>query len=234
MLPAMLPDRFAATRAALHAVAEHVLCAARHRVTGRIGLRVTPGGFGTPPFGDDEAVRVDVVELVHRRGTDERRAALKTLGAAAAFVGVPLGAPREVFTPSTDPDPDAPLDVDAGAARALAGWYEFSNARLVELRDAFETQRPSEIQLWPEHFDVALDLGDADAGTRANFGASPGDGAIAEPYLYIGPWDAARRTGVLGGFPFGAARTYGELRHEPDPVAAARRFLRDGAEALFA
>lgn len=234
MLPAMLPGRFASTRAALHAVAEHVLCVARHRATGRIGLRVTPGGFGTPPFGDDEEVRVDVVELVHRRGADERRTALTTLGTAAAFVGVPLGAPRELFTPSTDADPDAPLDVDPGAARALADWYEFSNARLVELRDDCAAHRPSEIQLWPEHFDVALDLGDADAGTRANFGASPGDAAIAEPYLYVGPWDAARRTGVLGGYPFGTARTYGELRQEPDPIAAARRFLRVAAEALLA
>ena len=43
-------------------------------------------------------------------------------------------------------------------------------------------------------------LGDADAGTRANFGASPGDASIPEPYLYVGPWDEARRTG------FGAVR----------------------------
>ena len=53
--PVLVPiadlDAFIATRASLHTLAEHVLAPARHRVTGRIGLRATEGGFGAPPFG---------------------------------------------------------------------------------------------------------------------------------------------------------------------------------------
>ena len=36
-----------------HALAEHVVAAALYAETGRIGLRVGPGGFSTPPFGDE-------------------------------------------------------------------------------------------------------------------------------------------------------------------------------------
>ena len=58
------------------------------------------------------------------------------------------------------------------------------------------TQPSSSSQLWPEHFDLACEIGDADAGTRANYGASPGDAAIPEPYLYVGP--VGRRAGAPG------------------------------------
>src|SRR5262245_10681805 len=44
---------YAATRAELHRVAAHVIARRRFVVTERFGLRVTPGGFGTPLFGDD-------------------------------------------------------------------------------------------------------------------------------------------------------------------------------------
>jgi hypothetical protein len=41
------------TLESLHALAEHVVAAALYAETGRIGLRVAPGGFSTPPFNDD-------------------------------------------------------------------------------------------------------------------------------------------------------------------------------------
>jgi hypothetical protein len=88
------------------------------------------------------------------------------------------------------------------------------------------------VQLWPEHFDLSTDFGDAGAGTRANYGASPGDDRIPEPYLYAGPWDVARRTGVFAAHPFGAALTYGELLAAGDPEGAAREFFRDAAALL--
>ena len=50
------------TRLALQSLAEHVLSAARHRATGRIGLRAAPGGFATPPFPSDHGDRVLAVE----------------------------------------------------------------------------------------------------------------------------------------------------------------------------
>ena len=44
--------------------------------------------------------------------------------------------------------------------------------------------------LWPEHFDIAIDLGSESAGKRATIGASPGDESHPEPYLYVTPWTA--------------------------------------------
>ncbi len=63
------------TREALHTIAEHVLAPARYAVTGRIGLRATPGGFGTPPFpgsGGERQLLVRDTMLVDRHGEDEQ------------------------------------------------------------------------------------------------------------------------------------------------------------------
>src|SRR5947208_15630640 len=111
-----LPPAFGATREALHALGEHVLAAARYRVDGHLGLVPTPGGFGTPTFGDGERVRVDGVELVHERPGTSTRVRITTVGAAAQFVGIPPGAPAEVYAPATACTPDAPLSVDPDAA----------------------------------------------------------------------------------------------------------------------
>jgi len=220
---APLPPTFATTRDALHAVAEHVLAAALHRATGRIGLRATPGGFGTPPFGErDEVVRIEASLLVHSVGGDERRAPITSLGAAAAFVGVPVGAPA-LYPPATPADPDRPLAVDTPAAIALARWYASAAGLLEELRNNYGAERPT---LWPEHFDLATTIGEA------TYGASPGDETITEPYLYVGPWDEAHRTGIFGRYPWGAAITYSELLASDDPRAAGCEFFANTAEAL--
>jgi hypothetical protein len=173
-----LPPGFGATREGLHALAEHVLAPARYRVDGHIGLVPSPGGFGTPTFGDGEKVRIEGIELVHERPGSTRRVAITTLGDAAQFVGVPLGAPTEVYKPATAAVPDTSLAIDADAARALAVWIDFASGVLHELRESYAGHTPSAIQLWPEHFDLGCDFGNADGGTRANYGASPGDGAI--------------------------------------------------------
>ena len=67
-----LPDGFIATRLAMHRVAEEQMKPAREAVTGRFGLRATPGGFGTPPFGDVEEWHVEGTELVVRRAPRRR------------------------------------------------------------------------------------------------------------------------------------------------------------------
>ena len=226
MLPE-LPSPFATTRDALHALAEQVLAAAYFHATGHIGLRPTPRGFGTPVFGDHERVRVDGTALVHERAGAERRIEITTLRDAAGFVGVPLGAPK-VYPPATALDPDAPLAVDHDAALALGDWYALSAVLLHDLGKEHSEQPASELQIWPEHFDLACEIGSADAGARANYGASPGDDAIPEPYLYVGPWNPDRRTGMLAAYPFGAALTYDELRHGPEPDGdVGRQFFED-------
>lgn len=86
---------------------------------------------------------------------------------------------------------------------------------------------PSRVQLWPEHFDVAVDLGPE--GNRANFGGSPGDSAHPEPYLYVGPWDRPEREGDYWNEPFGASLSYGAIKEGADPLD----FLRRGKEMVL-
>ena len=222
MLPP-LPPAYDATRDALHAVAEQVVAAAYWHATTHIGLRPTPRGFGTPVFGAGERVRVDATALVHEQAGATRRHELTTLTAAAAFIGVPLGAPT-VYPAATHLAPDAPLAVDRDGALALADWYALSAALLKDLRAAHPELSSSEVQIWPEHFDLACEVGDEGTGSRANYGASPGDQDIAEPYLYVGPHDQARHTGQFSRCAFGAAVTYSELRRAPEAGGAGRQF----------
>ena len=72
---AVLPAEFAATRLALHELAERTISPARAAVNGKIGLRWTLGGFGTPFFGPDEQLRVEHGALIHQRGDQATRAA---------------------------------------------------------------------------------------------------------------------------------------------------------------
>jgi hypothetical protein len=199
-----LDQQLVATRESLHALAEHVLCAARYHATGRIGLQVVPGGFATPPFGDDDrTVGVDRTDLVLRAGDQVRRAPITTLRAAGQLAGVEPGAPADVFKPTTPCDLDAPLRVDAAAARRLAGWYALGDEALRRLARELAEDPPSDVTLWPEHFDVGLRAG------GVGYGASPGDAQVAEPYLYVVPPAGLDAAG--DGFwnrRFGAARTW--------------------------
>jgi len=226
-----LPPAFAATRDALHALAEHVVSAAFFHATTHIGLRPAPRGFGTPIFGDRERVRVDGTGLVHERAGAEQRAEITTLRDAATFVGIPLGAPP-VYTAATALDPDTPLAIDHDAALALADWYALGAALLQDLKAEHADQPSSESQIWPEHFDLACEIGSADAGIRAGYGASPGDALIPQPYLYVGPWKAERHIGILAQYPFGAALTYDEMRHVVEAGAAGRKFFEDAIALL--
>lgn len=212
-----LPDTFVATRNGLHALAEHVLSPVRYLEEGRIGLRPTPGGFGTPMLGGDRQVRVSGNLLIDREGDEERRDDITTLADAAALVRVPIGAPDEVYSPTTDADPHRPLNVDRKASTVLGEWILFGATVLQQIRVAAAPEdTPSMTQLWPEHFDLAIDLGPD--GRRVNVGFSPGDAGHPEPYLYVGPW------GEWGGDPiwnepFGASLSYADLRAGADPLA---------------
>lgn len=98
-------------------------------------------------------------------------------------------------------------------------------AVLEQLRDeASGADDPSRVQLWPEHFDVAVVLGPD--GARANYGGSPGDDDHPEPYLYVGPWEP--RTGSFWNEPFGASLPYRALLDGADALA----FLREGRGRL--
>jgi hypothetical protein len=197
------PDVLASTRRGLHAVAEHVLAAALHRATGRIGLRATPGGFGTPVFDAPDGlrqVRVDRLDLVVVTGSDERREPLTTVGAAAAAVGVEPGAPADVYTPTTPLDPDRPLVLDGTAAIGLAQLFATVDRALGRLVAIAASDDPPAAQLWPEHFDLAVTV------HEVNYGGSPGDDQHPLPYLYVGPWSPPTPDGAFWNEPFGASR----------------------------
>jgi hypothetical protein len=224
-----LTDAFAGTRGALHALAEHVVAPARHRANGKIGLRFTRGGFGTPYFGADRQVRIEDGDLVVVEGPEVRRSPVTTLADAAARAGIGgPGAPVEVYTPSTSVGADETLAVDRAAARAVGEWYGFCASVLEQLR--CESAGASLVQLWPEHFDLAVDLGDEAAGQRANFGGSPGDDAHPEPYLYVGPW--VGQAGEFWNEPWGASLSYQELLGADDQRELALAFLRRGRDLL--
>jgi hypothetical protein len=212
MASAEIPETLAATRDSWHRVAEHVISPARHAVTGRIGLRPAPGGFATPPFGDDgRTVGVDGVDLVVTDRGGQRRTALTTLRAAAAFVGVEAGAPTQVYTPSTPLELDAPLPVDPAAATVLAGWYALGADALARFAAAIAEDSPSEAQLWPEHFDLGI------AAAGVNYGVSQGDEHVNEPYLYVGPHEPV--DDPFFDQPFGATRTIRDIASAEDAVA---------------
>ena len=217
-----LPDGFEATRRSLHAVAEHLLCGCRYDANGKIGLRYTYRGFGTPFFGADRQVRVEAGELVD----GEQRSSLTTLRDAGELLGRAPGAPAGLFTPTTPLDLDRQLDVDIGCAGALGDWYGLCASLLEQLRtDAGPADAPARVQIWPEHFDIAVDLGPE--GGRANYGGSPGDDAHPEPYLYVGPWGEWPRD-PFWNEPFGASLSYRAVLDGADPLA----FFRRGKELL--
>jgi len=214
-------EALASSRRALQAVAEHVLSAALHAATGRIGLRPSPGGFSTPDFpheGGERRIAVDGVDLVVIDDDTERRQPLTTLRDTVALTGVEPGAPASVYTPSTPLDLDAPLTLDPAHAATIAGWYALVAEALEALRAERPGEEPSIVQLWPEHFDVACTI------SEVNYGGSPGDEGHALPYLYVGPFTPPPPDGAYWNEPFGASRNQDHVAGVEDALA----FFREG------
>ena len=191
-----LPGSFADTRAALHQVAEAVVSPAR-LPENEIALRYTRGGFGTPFFEQDG---VDCQVRVEHGELVRQRGEEET---------------REPLA-----------DVDPAAASALGDFYGFACSVLEQVRADEPDGEPSLVQLWPEHFDIAFELGSEAKGTRANIGASPGDEDHPEPYLYLGPWTAEVSGELWNATGFnGAELGYAELAAAADQRRTALDFF---------
>lgn len=233
---AQLPSSFAATRAAGHQAAFFVVSPARHAATGKLGLRWTRGGFGTPFFGDDEQIRIEGDRLVVQHRDRVRSQQLTTLIDAAEFVGIPYREPwfEGFHDPPAPAGPDVPLTVDPAGAAALDDWFGFATAVLEELRRTRAARDVSRVQLWPEHFDPAVEQGGPDAGQRASYGASPGDDAHPEPYLYVAAWGGIDRSDPYWNDTAfnGASLAYAELLAADDQYATALDFLGHGHRRL--
>ncbi len=127
---------FAETRVVLHALAEERIAPARAAVTGRIDLRATPGGFGTPVFDGDRQLRTDGATLVtHGRGEEQREPIPGADDAAARELGRFFALALDTLTElgrdmPREHAPTAPkiwpehfdYAIDAGAVRANYGF----------------------------------------------------------------------------------------------------------------
>ncbi len=232
-LPAV-PPGYAPSRDDYHRVAYAVVSNARKQANGKFGLRYTFGGFGTPFFGHDEQVRVEGPELVVQRGDTVVAEPLTTLARAAELAGTTADDAQAEHDTVALGDLERTLDVPGEVGWFLGDWFGFATSVLEELRAGPAGRDASRIQIWPGHFDAALDAGDEAAGARASYGASPGDGSHPEPYLYVGPWGEGDRSDPYwNAASFGGANLgYTRLREAADPRQAALDFFGQGYELL--
>jgi hypothetical protein len=165
-----MPTDLTTTRRSLHAVADLVLAGPQYRAHGDIRLRVRPEGFSTivgPDIRVAEAcvVRDDVIVPID--------------GATPATIAKELGLTAspltDVYSEGANAGVDEVLAADAQHAARIAAAYVAGDAALAQFAP------DAERVLWPEHFDVGIRVDDV------NYGISPGDAHVAEPYAYVGP-----------------------------------------------
>jgi hypothetical protein len=193
------------TRSSLHGLAELVLAGPQYAESDTIRLRITPGGFGTVAAPD---LRIEHLDLV----TQTTRLPLGgTFAGIARAAGVDARALRDVYSGGPGVSLDDPVVVDPHAAQIVL--EAFANGDLA-LRCFAPDAEPV---LWPEHFDLAITV------AEVNYGVSPGDSHLPEPYAYVGPWTP--RSGAFWNTAFGAARPLTEL----DGVDALVEFFHGGA-----
>ena len=236
-----IDERHDGTRLVLQRLATHVLARRRWVRAQRFGLRVGADGVVTPMFGDDdESLRVVGATLLRERrvGDDARTTAMAIDGASlralGAFADVDLDAAFSAGhdTPAVG-DLDAPITLDADAVAVIAGWLRVGHEALDCTIAAHPDAAASVVQLWPEHFDLAVDL--ATGRSRANLGVSPGDGFSAEPYAYVGPWDSVRPgDAAFWNAPFGAVLGYSIVSAAADPIQRLAEFFAHGLALLAA
>lgn len=203
-----LPPDLSTSRRALHAVAELLIAGPQYETTGDIRLAARTGGFGgwvgpspTALFGTD---------LITPSGRFPLGGSVKELAQRA---GITPRALRDVYTGGPDFSLDEPTEVLASSAEVLRRAFTDGD---VALRLLDPGQVPI---LWPEHFDIGISI------AEVNYGVSPGDAAIDEPYAYVGPWQVP--TGAFWNQSFGAARPLSLLDSAQDIL----EFFLEGRDA---
>ena len=234
-----LPQNLAATRTALHRLATYVIAPVRHQATGRFGLRATDSGFGTPTF-DGRRIRVHGLDLIDEPANGPTRTSpITTLSAAADFLGTVVDA--ETAAEGDSPpvgDVDADLEIEKPSSLWLGRWFGAAFDALGQVRADDESVEGSEPQLWPGHFDPAIEIGDENH--RGSYGASPGDDAIAEPYLYLSVWWPDRlnlntQDPKWNSSTFtGSVLRVSDFPSDRNPVEVASEFWRDARDRLAA
>jgi hypothetical protein len=215
-LPAMLgtgkndvmgQGELAMTRRSLHGVAELVLAGPQYQATGKLRLGVIPGGFATTLT---PRLRVDGSRVAGAEGVVVAIGG-RTPHTLGAELGVAAGRPEGVYGGGSGVDLDETLALDPDEVGVIMKALELGHNSLVAFA-ADETP-----VLWPEHFDVAIRV------YGVNFGVSPGDGFIDEPYAYVGVASPPARD-TFWNAPFGAAVPLCEL----SDVSAVTGFFAEG------
>jgi hypothetical protein len=186
-------SRLVTTRRSLHGVAELVLAGPQHAQTGEISLRSVPGGFATTHTPALSVVGAEVLGPDGAVGIDGQ-----TPASLADALGVQATSLSAVYTDGSGIGPDDALEVDAAAAATIADAFAAGDAALRSLA-------PDETPiLWPEHFDIGISAGEV------NYGVSAGDGYLAVPYAYVGPWSPPAQDDYWNA-PFGRAVPVDEI-----------------------
>jgi hypothetical protein len=193
------------TRTALHGIAELLLAGPQYETSGTIRLRVLPAGIATVA---DPELRLEGAELVGPQG---RHPLTGTYAEVAAAAGITPRMLDDVYRDRAEVTPMDRIEIDPAHLGELTGALALGDAAL---RAFAPDEQPV---LWPEHLDVAI------SRDEVNFGVSPGDSAVPEPYAYVGPWSP--RSGEFWNQPFGAAQPLAAL----GSVAAVVDFFREGA-----
>lgn len=200
-------DPYTRTRRSLHGLAELVLAGPRYRQGGSIQLRVRREGIRTR---DEPVVAVSGSALVTADVTVDVDGL--TFAQAASRIGLEASRLDDVFSDGPKVGPDETIHLDPTSVRQLEHALALGDQAL---RSFCEAADPI---LWPEHFDVAIAIGEV------TYGVSPGDGYLDRPYAYVAR--PARRSGEFWNAPFGAARRLAEL-DDADGIVA---FFRQGAD----
>jgi hypothetical protein len=191
-------EELAVTRRSLHGIAELVLAGPQYRATGKLRLRVVPGGFATVLT---PRLRLDGAQVAGDTGIAIPVSG-RTPRALGAELGVTAGPPEGAYAGGSGVSPDEVLSVDPAQADVISGALALGH-------DALVAFAPGESPvLWPEHFDVAIRV------DEVNFGVSPGDDFIDEPYAYVGV-SAVPAGDAFWNAPFGAAVPLRELPGVP-------------------
>lgn len=215
-----LPRNFVETRKAMHAESERVL---GYEAEGNeVALFRTPGGFGTPEYTDTDGKAT-------QWAVEGKDVVLRKDGKEVA---------RDEVSPLADEQ----------SARQLGDFFDFADRNLRAVAESAdkpgddgpesEWERFGAPIIWPEHFDMGIELGtgdEANPNTRAGFGLSPGDEAHPEPYAYVNPWSPKERSEFWNGDTFnGAYLSYREILASGDQDKAVQDFFREHLKALGA
>jgi hypothetical protein len=183
------------TRRSLHGVAELVMAGPQYRASRTIRLAVQPGGFSTVAAPELRVAGSELVAGVRRIAMDGL-----TIGQLAEDAGVDVGAPEGLYPDGSGCTAESLIELDPDAVRTILSGYEIGKAALLVLASDVTPA------LWPEHFDLGIQR------DEVNYGVSPGDAFLGEPYAYVGPWTTLQ--GEFWNAPFGAARAISDLGGE--------------------